>query len=190
MIWEILLVGVGGCIFVGIIALGYGIHVFNYLNSGKINIEAQWSNIKTEYQRRFDLLPNLAEAVKSFRNHEAKTYLNVSEARSMVNFKGSKAQTMKSMNFLDSFFSRLMVANERYPELKAKLHEDLMLQVRITEDRINVSRTDYNDVVREYNMIVRTFPSNIIANMFRFSNEQMFELQQKEAELAPRLKLD
>ena len=189
MIIEILLICVGLLVFFSILALGWGIHIFNYLNAGKINVETQWSNVKTEYQRRYDLLPNLAEAVKSFKKHEEFTYPKIAEMRSMINFKGSKAQGMKSMNFLDSFFSRLMVANERYPELKAALHGDLMKEVRITEDRINVARTDYNDVVREYNLIIRTFPSNIISNMFNFKNEIPFEINTPEAEKAPKLNL-
>ena len=174
MITEIIIVASGIFVFIALIVSGWGIHVFNYLTSGKLNVEQQWANVKAEYQRRYDMLPNLAEAVKSFKKHEAITYPKIAELRSSVNFKGDKAKTMKSMNSLDSFFSKLMMVNEKYPELKSKLHEDLLKEIRITEDRVNVARTDYNDVVREYNLAVKTFPSNIIAHIMRFGLETMY----------------
>ena len=189
MILEILVLLIGIFIFLLLCCFGWGIHIFNYLNSGKINLETQWSNVKTEYQRRLDLLPNLAEAVKSFKKHEAFTYPEIAKMRSNVNLVGSKAKAMQSMDMLSSFFSKLMVANERYPELKAALHGDLMKEVRITEDRINIARTDYNDVVREYNIIIRTFPSNVISHMFGFRNELPFEVVNTEANQAPKLNL-
>ena len=190
MLGVVLIGFFGVLMFILIMTLGWGIGTFNHLISGKQNIKTQWSNIKTEYQRRFDIFLNLAETVKSFKKHENKTLKEVIEARSKLNFKGAKSQQLKNMNWLDSFFSKLAVVFERYPQLKAnEQHNELIAEIRITEDRINVARTDYNDVVREYNLITKTFPSSIIANMFHFA-EESFYINEERTDKAPKISLD
>jgi len=169
---------------------GWVVGIYNYLQSGKQNIKTQWSNIKTEYQRRYNLFLNLAETVKSYKKHENKTLKEVIEARSKLNFKGSKTQQMKNMDWLDSFFSKLSVVFEKYPQLKAnEQHNQFMEEMRITEDRINVARTDYNDIVREYNTLVVTFPSSLIANFFKMKEEEFYE-NELITDKAPKVSLD
>lgn len=172
-----------------IIIAGWGIGIYNYLQAGKQNIKTQWSNIKTEYQRRFDLFMNLVETVKSFKKHEKSTLTDVVKARSMLNFSGSKSEQLKNMGMLDKFFSKLSVLFERYPQLKAnEQHNQLMEEMRITEDRINVARTDYNDIVREFNIATKVFPSSIIARMFRFAEEK-FYINEESTNKAPKIDL-
>jgi len=190
MIETIILVFLALLAFGVIIMVGWAIGKYNYLHIGKQNIKTQWSNIKTEYQRRFDLFMNLVEAVKSFKKHEKSTLTDVIKARSMLNFSGGKSQQLKNMGWLDKFFSKLAVLFEKYPNLKAnEQHNQLMEELRITEDRVNVARTDYNDIVREYNITVKIFPSSIIANMFHFEVET-FYVNEETTNKAPKIDLD
>jgi LemA protein len=93
------------------------------------------------------------------------------------------------MKGLDGFLNKLMVVVERYPKLKAtEEYKQLMHETRITEDRINIARTEYNDTVRDYNLFVVSFPSNILAGMFRFKQEEYFE-NEPETDKAPKLNL-
>jgi LemA protein len=179
MIIEIILISLAVLIFIVLGSVGYIFGTFNRFINGRINIKAQWSNIKTEYQRRADLFYNLAEAVKSYAKFEKDTLTQVIQARG-GNLGNSFKEQSNKMNKLDSgignFLSRLLVVQERYPKLKAnKEYSKLMDEVRITEDRINVGRTDYNELVRQYNFMIQSFPTNILAHMFHFNNEEFFE---------------
>lgn len=189
-----ILIGLGIVVFFGFVFFGWIIGTYNLLVAGRQNIKTQWSNIKTEYQRRFDMFMNLVTSVKSYKKHENKTLVEVIKERNQavksLKFEGNKANQLKNMGWLDSFFSKLMVVFERYPDLKAnEQHNKLMDEIRITEDRVNVARTDLNDVVREYNLIVKSFPSSIIANMFHFSEEK-FYMNEDRTNQAPSINLD
>lgn len=168
---------------------GWAIGTFNVFRIGQQDIKTQWSNILAEYQRRADLFYNLAEAVKSHKNFERSTLVEVIAARS-GKFGEVKATQMKKLKGLDGVFQRLMVLFERYPKLVSHKHYDkLMEEVRISEDRVNVARTDYNEIVGDYNKLVTTFPKNIIAAMFKFATEEFFKNEQG-TEKAPKIKLD
>lgn len=173
--------------------LGWYFGTYNIFVTGKQNIKEQWSNIKTEYQRRADLFFNLVEAVKSYKKFEKETMVDVVKARS-GSFGNTKQQQVESMKKLDSSFSNLFsglkIAFERYPKLKSsEQHNKLMDEVRITEDRINIARTDYNEVVRSYNLSVQTFPSNILAHRFGFKEENYFK-NDEASDKPVRIKLD
>lgn len=179
MIIEILLVVLGLLILFVVSSFGWGIGSYNTFRVGQQDIKTQWSNILTEYQRRADLFYNLVQAVKSHKNFEKETLVQVIQARNSLNIANlpkTKGAQMKHLQGLDGFFNKLMVLIERYPKLQSfKQHDKLMEEVRITEDRINVARTDYNEIVGDYNKLVTTFPKNIIAGMFRFPTEQFFQ---------------
>ena len=148
---------------------------YNTLVKGKQNIKTMFSNVKTEYQRRADLFMNLAEAVKSYAKFEKDTLTQVISMR-QGNFGSNPKEAMSKMNKLNAFMGKLMVVVERYPKLRAtEEYKTLMSETRITEDRINIARTNYNDVVREYNLFVVSFPSNFLAGMFNFKEEDYFE---------------
>lgn len=189
MVETSILIGLAIIGFMVLVFAGWVIAGYNRLVSGKVNIETQWSNIKTEYQRRADLFYNLAEAVKSFKKHEKETLTDVIKARNEAFFQGSKLEQAQKMKKLDSSFSKLLLLFERYPRLKAgKRYKDLMNEVRITEDRINVARTDYNDIVRSYNTYVQSFPSNILASMFSYRQERFF-MNEPKTDKAPKMSL-
>jgi LemA protein len=170
--------------------LGWGIGRFNMFRIAQQDIKTQWSNIKTEYQRRADMFMNLVEATKSYKLFEKETLIGVTQARQGTKLIGSNTKAeMKKLNGLDAMFQKLMVVFERYPKLKSnEQHNALMKEVRITEDRINIARTDYNRIVNDYNVLATTFPANIIAGIFRFETADYFE-NDESSNKAPKIDL-
>jgi LemA protein len=179
MILTIILVAVFALIaFIIFVVGGWMIGTYNLFINGRQNIKTQWSNILTEYQRRADLFYNLAQAVKSYAKFEHNTLMHVTQARG-GNFGKTKQEQVKAMGKLDDAFSnimsRLLVVFERYPKLEAiQQYHDFTKEVRITEDRVNIARTDYNGVVKEYNNNVLTFPNKILAGWWNFVEEKFF----------------
>lgn len=173
---------------VGGIVTSWIIGGYNTLTGGKQNIKTMFSNLGTEYQRRADLLYNLAEAVKSYAKFEKSTLTEVIAMRN-GNFGSNPKEAGKKMKQLDGIMSKLMLVVERYPKLKATVqYQELMKETRVTEDRVNIARTEYNDTVRDYNLFVVSFPSNVLASMFNFKEEAYFE-NEPETSKAPRLDL-
>lgn len=174
---------------VGLSVVGWGIGSYNTFRVGQQDIKTQWSNIKTEYQRRADLFYNLVQAVKSVKKFEQETYIGLAAARS-GSYGNNKASEMKKLKGLDGFFNRLMAVMEAYPKLQAhEQYKALMEEIRITEDRINIARTDYNEIVGDYNKLITTFPKMIIASLFRFPVEEFFQSDETE-KTAPKINLD
>lgn len=175
MLLEVLLVIGTVVVFLSLGITGWFIGKYNTFRVGQQDIKTQLGNIRTEYQRRADLFYNLVQAVKSHKKFEKSTLVEVTRARG-GNFGTTPTQQLTKMKQLDGLFAGLRVVFERYPTLLShKQHDKLMDEVRITEDRINVARTDYNEIVGDYNKQVQMFPSNIVAGMFRFSVEPFFE---------------
>ncbi|MFH1641982.1 MAG: LemA family protein [Nanoarchaeota archaeon] len=137
---------------------------------------AQWANVESSYQRRFDLIPNLVETVKGAANFEKETYLAVTEARTKWLNAGSINEKTLAAGEVQSALARLLVSVENYPQLKATENfQDLQAQLEGTENRINVERNRYNEAVKNYNAKIRFFPSNLIAGMFGFEKKELFE---------------
>lgn len=176
-------------LFLILVSVGSVVSSYNGFVTLRQDIKTQFSNIVTEYQRRTDMLYNLVQTVKSFKKHERETLKEVVEARSM-GFGKSKTDDIKNMKKLDGLFNRLMAVIESYPNLKSnEQHNMLIDEIRITEDRINISRTDYNSIVNTYNVKVKRFPSNIIAGMFNFDLEEYFKGEEG-VEKAPKIDLN
>lgn len=191
------LVIIGGAIasigiFLVLVILGWGIGMYNTFRVGQQDIKTQWSNIKTEYQRRMDLFYNLVQSVKSIKNFEKETYIGVAAARTGLSNINSleKTKQIAKLKGLDGLFNKLMVVMERYPKLQAnEQHSKLMEEIRITEDRINVARTDYNEIVGDYNKLVNLFPSMFIAKMFGFKDESFF-INEEISDKSPKIDLE
>jgi LemA protein len=158
--------------------------VYNGLVNARNVVKNAWAQIDVQLKRRYDLIPNLVETVKGYKNFERETLEAVIKARTAAQGAASAGvgERSKAEGELTSALSKLMVVVERYPELKAN-QNFLALQEELTstENKISFSRQAYNDVVLQYNNKTQQFPSNIVASMFNFKKEQEF-LQATEGE--------
>lgn len=149
---------------------------YNGLVRAKAEVAGAWAQVETSYQRRFDLVPNLVNTVKGAANFEQETLLKVTEARTQWLNAGSREGRINAAQGFEGALARLLVTVESYPQLKGtEAFRDLMTQLEGTENRIAVSRKDYNDRVKEYNQLVSIFPRNIVASIFGFGPEKYFE---------------
>ncbi len=161
----------------------YVISTYNGLVSLRNKVRDQWSQIDVVLKRRADLIPNLVETVKGYAKHEKETLDEVIEARNKVVNSKSTDEVMKSNNELSNAVGRLFALAESYPDLKANTNFlDLQSQLKDTEDKITYSRQFYNDSVLKFQNKIESFPSNIIASMFKFEPFKFFEATEKEKE--------
>lgn len=160
----------------------YAISVYNKLVGLRVRKNEAWSDISVQMKRRYDLVPNLVETVKGYASHEKETLSRVIEARAAaVASTGSPEQQAVSENMFTQALGRLMAVSEAYPELKADTNfNNLSRELSALEDHIQKSRRFYNGNVRELNMAVQEFPSNVVANMFGFDRAEFFELDEAE----------
>lgn len=183
---------IGGSVAIGVtlLGIGYTIGTYNSMVGMRTDVKNQWSNILTEYQRRVDMLMNLARTVKSYKNFEKETLIAVTKARSGLDEKESFNNQTKAIQKIDELGLAINAVFEQYPNLKAnEQHNMLIEEMRITEDRINSARTAYNDTVRDYNVFVNEFPTRILAKMFGFLEEKFFDVLTKDAEKTTQLDL-
>ncbi|MGB9664396.1 MAG: LemA family protein [Ignavibacteria bacterium] len=185
-------------LFLVFIVFSYGVSKYNQLVSLNEEVNKAWSQVENQYQRRYDLIPNLVETVKGVANFEKETYIAVTEARAKVGQIQITPQMLEdpqaferfqaAQDNLSSALSRLLVTVENYPQLKAN-ENFLQLQAQLegTENRISVERKRFNEAVQAYNTAIKRFPTNIIAGMFGFREKQYFKAV-AEAETAPKVK--
>jgi LemA protein len=148
------------------------------------NVKAAWGAVQSQYQRRSDLIPNLVSTVKGAANFEKSTLTAVIEARAKatsIQVDPSKLTPESIQQFqaaqgqLGSALGKLLAVSEAYPDLKSNANfQGLQTQLEGTENRINVSRLDFNTAVQDYNSSIRTFPANISAKMFGFTEKGYF----------------
>jgi len=160
---------------------------YNSLVTMDEGVKAAWAQVENQLQRRYDLIPNYVETVKGYAAHEKDVFLRVTEARSKVAGAGSIQDKIEANNQLSSALSRLLVVVERYPDLKANANF-IRLQDELagTENRIAVERRRYNETVKNYNITIRRFPTNLLAGMFGFAQAAFFEVP-KERQEAPKV---
>lgn len=174
-------------IWIGVVAV---VAIFFYVTyNGFVNkeegVNAAWSNVETQYQRRSDLIPNLVNTVKGYAAHESQTLASVTEARARatsINLSAGEltperlAQFQQAQADVRTALGRLIAVAESYPDLKANQNFiELQSQLEGTENRIAVARKDFNDAARKYNVAVRRFPSNLVAALFGFDQKPYFE---------------
>ena len=158
---------------------------YNGIVSLDQNAQAKWGTVQTDYQRRADLVPNLVATVKGVANFEKSTLVEVTNARAratsiQVDPTKLTPETIQkyqaAQGQLSSALSRLLVASERYPELKATENfSGLQAQLEGTENRIAVARRDFNEAVQQYNTKIKSFPTNFIARMGGFTEKGYFQ---------------
>jgi LemA protein len=160
-------------------------------------VKKVWGNVETNYQRRTDLYNSVVKVVESSANFEKSLLKDVIEARAKatavtvnVNDQASLDRFQQAQGQLQGAFSRLLATVEQYPDIKTtKAFQDFQAQIEGTENRINVARQDYNAAVETYNLKVKRFPNNMLANMFGYS-EKAFYKADPGSEKAPDIKFD
>ncbi|MEK9182442.1 MAG: LemA family protein [Patescibacteria group bacterium] len=141
-----------------------------------------WADIDVQLKRRYDLIPNLVETVKGYATHEKTAFENVTKARAMVLGAQSLEEKGKAENMLSGALKSIFAIAEAYPQLKANENFlELQRELSDTENKIQAARRFYNGNVRDLNIGIETFPKNIIANMFKFSKMEFFQLEEGEA---------
>lgn len=180
-------------IIIAVLVLG-GLWIFstyNALVTERENVDTAWRLVETQYQRRFDLVPNLINTVKGEANFEQETLMAVTEARTQWLGAGENRDAqVAAAQQSDAALARLLVTVESYPQLTAtQAYQDLMVQLEGTENRIATERRDYNLTVRDYNLLVKRFPGNILAGMFGFDEEPGFQAAEG-SETAPVVNFD
>jgi Uncharacterized conserved protein len=180
-----------------VIAFFWGMSRYNGLVSSQENVNSQWANVESQYQRRSDLIPNLVSTVKGYATHESSTLEGVVAARAkatQITVDPTKLTPEKLQEYqaaqgqVSSALGKLLMITENYPDLKANQNFlELQAQLEGTENRISVERGRFNETAQSYNKSIRSFPTNIIANMFGFDKKPYFEAE-KGSEKAPAVK--
>ena len=165
---------------------------YNQFQTKDEAVIAAWAEVLNQYQRRADLIPNLVNTVKGYTQHENATLLAVTQARAaatgfqitpeVLNNPETFRKFQKLQGELSSALSRLMAVSENYPNLKADTSfRDLQAQLEGTENRITVARQRYIQAVADYNILVRSFPSNLTAKMFGYHVKPSFTVENEKA---------
>ena len=169
---------------------------YNTLQSTDEQIKASWGEVLNQYKRRTDLIPNVVNTVKGFAEHEKDVLIGVTEARSkvstiqatpeLINNPDAFSKFQHAQGELSTALSRLMVIVEKYPELKSDTNfRDLQAQLEGTENRITVARNRYIQAVKDYNVTVRSFPSNLTAMMFGYAVKPTFAVENEQEIVTP-----
>jgi len=178
---------------------GCGYNTFQSLDE---EVKADWAEVLNQYQRRADLVPNLVNTVKGYATHEKEVFEAVAEARSkvssiqatpeLVNDEAAFAKFQAAQSQMTSALSRLLAVSENYPQLKADAgFRDLQAQLEGTENRVTVARNRYIKAVKEYNVLVRSFPQNLTAMMFGYKTKPSFTVEnEKEISAPPKVNFD
>lgn len=171
---EILAILLAGVVGLALYVMG----IYNSLVAMKNKVDESWSDIDTQLKRRYDLIPNIIETVKGYASHEKDTFEKITQARNM----GMNATSVKDQeaadNMLTGALKSIFALAEAYPDLKANQNfMQLQETLKEIEENIQMSRRYYNATVRDINTKIESFPSNIVANMFKFEKREFFELE-------------
>ncbi|MGI6523721.1 MAG: LemA family protein [Bdellovibrionota bacterium] len=173
-----------GIVIAIVIILLYIIWIYNSLIRKRNLCVGSWSQIKVQLKRRHDLIPNVIEVAKGYASHEKETFEAVIAARNAattVTNSQNIGQQIQAENALSGALRQLFALSESYPDLKANtVFLQLQEELRDTEDKISLSRRQYNNQVVIYNTAIQQFPDVLIANLFNFREQDLFELDQAE----------
>lgn len=165
-------------IILGIIVI-IGLYVFttyNRLVTMNEAVDAQWAKVETQYQRRFDLIPNLVESVKGVMKQEQAVFTAIADARTRYAGAQTVSEKAAAAGQVESALGRLLVITENYPQLKSSdTVQTLMVQLEGTENRVSVERSRFNDTANAYNLLVKRAPSSLVAGMFGFESKSYFD---------------
>jgi len=180
----------GGLIVVAVIVIGYAIYIYNSLVRTRQMVREGWSGIDVQLKRRTDLIPNLLAAVKGYMAHEKGVFEDVTELRSKAQAAANAdpETRAKAEGALGGALMRLFAVMENYPDLKASTNVmDFQNQLSQIEDQIQLARRYYNGAARNLNIMVESFPSNLVAGQFGFGKAQFFEIENAADRAVPKV---
>lgn len=178
---------IGAVIVLALIAL-YVFSTYNSLVTLNVSADTQWKQVEVDYQRRFDLIPNLVESVKGIMKQENEIFTAIADARTKYSGATNANEKAQAAGQVESALGRLLVITENYPQLKSSdTVQTLMSQLEGTENRISVARMRFNSTIEQYNLKVMRFPSSVVASMFGFEKRTYFEATVG-SEVAPAVK--
>lgn len=167
----------------------WGIGTYNRFVSLNEGIDAQWAQVEVQFQRRFDLIPNLVESVKGIFEQEQNIFLAISEARTRYAGAGTVDEKAQAASRLEGALGRLLVIVENYPQLRStETVSRLMDELAGTENRVATERRRFNEQVRDYNIAIKRFPGKILASMFGYESRLLLEATEG-AEQVPQVDL-
>lgn len=176
-----------------VVVVGYAIMVYNSLVSNRQMVKEGWSGIDVQLKRRADMIPNLLETVKGYMGHERETLQAVTNARAAVQGAGNAGPAERSAleGALSGALGKLIAVAEAYPDLKANTtFLEFQQALRGVEDEIQMARRYYNGTARNMNVAVESFPSNLVANAFKFEKVEYFELENEADRAVPQVKFN
>ena len=180
-------------IFIGLLVIIILYFVFSYNNliKNKNMVEEGWSGIDVQLKRRSNLIPNILNAVKGYMSHEKQLLKEVTELRSKSDSANTVADQGKAESSLSGSLMNLFAVAENYPELKANENFlDLQKQLQDIENDIQKSRRYYNGTVRNNNVLIESFPSNLVANAFSFQKAEFFEIEDPNVRNVPKVEFN
>ena len=181
--WLIPLAIVGGILLIIVLPL---IGTYNSLVDKETRVDQTFADLDVQLQRRFDLIPNLVNAVQATLTQEQQVFRDIANARSRYAGTGDPEQKVEAANQLEGALSRLLVIVESYPQLRStEAVQNFMTQLEGTENRVAQARREYNEAVTDYNRSIRRFPRNLIAGLFGFDKKPLFSAAPAERD-APR----
>lgn len=173
---------------IGLALIGWVIAMYNGLVRLRNEVKNAWSQIDVQLKRRHDLIPNLVETVKGYAGHERQTLENITKARSAAIDASTVAEKSQAESILSQALGQLRVVVENYPDLKANQNfMQLQEELTSTENKIGFARQLYNDQVMRLNNQVEMFPSNVIAGIFNFKQEEFFEIEAPQEREVPKV---
>jgi LemA protein len=170
-----------GYIVLGIVVLAllWCIVIFNGLVRRRNMVAEAWSGIEAQLKRRADLIPNLVETVKGYAAHERSTFDELARLRSASQGSQDVAQRAQTEQAITAAIGRIMAVAEAYPQLRASENfQSLQKDLADIEDQIQLARRYYNGTVRDYNVMIEQFPSNLIASAFAFARSAFFQIEE------------
>lgn len=171
-----------------VVLLGWIFFSYNGLVTSNEAITGQWAQVETQYQRRFDLIPNLVSSVKGIMNQEQTIFTALADARARYSGAQTLDKKAAAATEVEGALSRLLVVVENYPQLRSSESvQALMTQLEGAENRVSVERRRYNDLVQSYNVRVKRFPGSVAASIFGFDEHTYFE-SAKGSQNAPEVK--
>lgn len=187
---KIILIILGVVLLLALLVGGKLISGYNTVIAMDENVKGKWAQVENQLKRRYDLIPNLVETVKGYAKHEKELFENIAEARTKYFQANSVKDKVAGANRLEGVLSRLLLLQERYPDLKAN-QSFLKLQDSLegTENRIAVERKRYNDAVQTLNTYIRTFFGRFFAAFASVSKAEYYEIPEGE-KAAPKVKFE